>query len=247
MKLLVILFVLLLSSCSAQQDEAVFATLSGSTPASENEPKAANGTELTVKNGHKNGHKKSAKKPTDDVAKNIAEQMFNVSALFVVPKQLNVDELSSATLTIDPTKTIADIIESETESTHVKKQDIEITRIAIAQLIVSPTVGLIVRETQTAKQVIRPDAATTWEWELVPLEAGEYKLIATVEAVVHVGIESAPMKQLKFNDTVTITVTKQQIVERWIHTHIDPILGWFWTVLIVPVFLYIRKKFFSKK
>lgn len=228
---------LFLASCAAKEEAA---------PVLTSAPPVFEPQKIVVLPAPAAGDSNPRQRSYAEEAKAIANQLQNASALFTVQKELNISEIGSAHLIIDPTHSASTITKDETVDEHVKKQDIKISQTAIAKLTVTPD-GLVARETQNALQTINPAGPTEWVWELAPVTEGTYTLDVTLEAVVQVNNSFAPMKQLQFHDKVNIQITKRQVIERWAHNHIDPILNWIWTVLLVPAFLFLTKKFFKKR
>ena len=90
----------------------------------------------------------------------------------------------------------------------------------------------------TERQFIEIDEHTTWNFYVTPQKSGESELVLNVSI-----IKDGDLKQKSYNDRVLIKTKATLEIKLWLQKYWQ----WGFGVFIIPIFGYVRKKYFIKK
>lgn len=89
------------------------------------------------------------------------------------------------------------------------------------------------------RQAISTTSNTEWLWNLTPKRTGQHQVYLTITAFVYVDESNFIERHIKtFQKVVVIEVTPEQVIRAWLAQHWQ----WLWTALLLPIYLFIRKK-----
>lgn len=179
---------------------------------------------------------------TQDKIEGFFVQLYNTAIAFTVPEKVNIAESFEVRALIDPTKTESELVRIICSQDPCENQTFSDT-ILVSRVVVSELKGkgFNVKAITPEKQPISFTEPTEWIWQVEPTEVGIRKLFLTVNAIVEVDGEKETRQLRTFKKPITIEITTAQIVNNWFKDNWQ----WFWSALIVPIFVYFwsqRKK-----
>lgn len=90
------------------------------------------------------------------------------------------------------------------------------------------------------RQAISTTSNTEWLWNLTPKSVGEHQVYLTITAFVYVDESNFIERHIRtFQKVVVIEVTPEQVIKAWFGKYWQ----WLWSALLLPIFLYFRKKY----
>ena len=92
-------------------------------------------------------------------------------------------------------------------------------------------------------QAISFEEITDWKWEITPIKPGEQTLYLTISAILFVNGERTPRKIESYRKKIYIKVTFIQKLGFFIKDKWD----WLWGVILVPLIIWIWRKWKGKK
>lgn len=92
-------------------------------------------------------------------------------------------------------------------------------------------------------QAISFEEITDWKWEITPIKRGEQTLYLTISAILFVNGERTPRKIESYREKIYIKVTFMQLLSFFIKDK----WNWLWSVILVPLIIWIWRKWKSKK
>jgi hypothetical protein len=173
----------------------------------------------------------------DDLKAFIARMQTAAGVLRAEPDEAEVGKEIHVTLTISPTSSESDLLSRETTEGAVT--DVGTARIAArmrAQLIVPE--GATVAVIGSEERAVHDTDDTVWQWTVTPTRSGELPLRARLTAPVVIDGKETPYDVNTFEARVTVFVTPTGRARDFIAQHWQ----WLWTALVVPAFLWWRKR-----
>jgi hypothetical protein len=175
--------------------------------------------------------------PFDPLKAFIARMQAAAGVLHAAPDRVEVGQQVDVTLTISPTSTEADLRErTRAEGAAV---DVGTARIAPrmrAQLIVPE--GATSAVVGSEERAVHDTDDTVWRWTVTPTRTGDLPLRAVLIAPVILDGKETPYDVRTFEARVTVFVTPTTRVRDFVAANWQ----WLWTALVVPVFLWWRKR-----
>ena len=104
--------------------------------------------------------------------------------------------------------------------------------------LLDPTGNFFKIVSDTERQFIEIDEHTTWNFYVTPLKSGMSELILNVSI-----IKDGNLKQKTYNDVVIVKTKPVLEIKLWLQKYWQ----WAFGIFIIPLFAYIKKKFFTKK
>ena len=157
--------------------------------------------------------------------------------LRAAPDRAEVGQQVDVTLTISPASTEADLLgRTPAEGAAV---DVGTARIAPrmrAQLIVPE--GATVAVVGSEERAVHDTDDTVWRWSVIPTRTGDLPLRAVLIAPVILDGKETPYDVRTFEARVSVFVTPTTRVRDFVAANWQ----WLWTALVVPVFLWWRKR-----
>ena len=180
--------------------------------------------------------------PFDPLKAFIARMQAAAGALRAAPDRVEVGQQVDVTLTISPTSTEADLL-GRTPAAGAAV-DVAAARIAPrmrAQLIVPE--GATVAVVGSEERAVHDTDDTVWRWTVIPTRTGDLPLRAVLIAPVILDGKETPYDVRTFEARVSVFVTPTTRVRDFVAANWQ----WLWTALVVPVFLWWRKRRTTEK
>ena len=175
--------------------------------------------------------------PFDPLKAFIARMQAAAGVLRAAPDRAEVGQQVDVTLTISPASTEADLLgRTPAEGAAV---DVGTARIAArmrAQLIVPE--GATVAVVGSEERAVHDTDDTVWRWTVIPTRTGDLPLRAVLIAPVILDGKETPYDVRTFEARVSVFVTPTTRVRDFVAANWQ----WLWTALVVPVFLWWRKR-----
>lgn len=185
--------------------------------------------------------------PTIEEATNqVTSQLFDTSTGIVSKTQANINETIILSLVIDPTRDKVELkqsLESENPNQYIVTGETKISSRAWPVLIAP---DFIVEPVVAAEQAVTQDSATTWTWQLKPKAGGNFNVIVELYAIVYVGDTQTKKKYKTLTQSISITVPPEPWYQK-LWNWLDGKWEWFWSGILIPVVLFLWRKFFKKK
>lgn len=180
---------------------------------------------------------RSEPSPFDPLKAFIARMQAAAGVLRAAPDRAEVGQAVDVTLTISPTSTEADLRgRAPADGAAV---DVGTARIAPrmrAQLVVPE--GATVAVVGSEERAVHDTDDTVWQWTVTPTRTGDLPLRAVLIAPVILDGKETPYDVRTFEARVTVFVTPTTRVRDFVAANWQ----WLWTALVVPVFLWWRKR-----
>lgn len=169
----------------------------------------------------------------------LSQRLMNAGMAFSVTNKANIDEKIQAQLLIDPNQNAEQLSTQLSVKGITIKQPIKITEVVKAT-ITAPS--FVVTEITDESQILADVGPTDWRWELKPTKAGTHEVKLTVSAIVNKENKDRPYTLKTFERTVTVEITKEQIVIDWFKENYK----WVITSLLIPLIGFIFKEKIKK-
>lgn len=174
-----------------------------------------------------------------DVFKN---KLFSANLAFVVRDKANIADSVKAQLLIDTKKDLEVLSKELTVAGNVTTKQISVSRIVKATLVAD---NFDITNITENEQILTDNSSTEWLWTLKPKTAGKHEVNLSVTAIIKYEGKETKHHLKTFDKTITIEVTKEQLIIGWIKENYK----WLITTLLLPlvVFLFKEKILKSKK
>jgi hypothetical protein len=162
-------------------------------------------------------------------------QMGNL--VFNAPDTMKFGEKRGIQLLLSPKLTVAELTTMIEESGELRQRRIRISRVMEASLSGS---GFKIDPITAALQVVNPQGATEWRWEVTALETGMHKLYLTMNAILEVDGRELPHTIQTLHEVILVQVAWDQRVSAFVAEN----WKWLWTTIMVPLigWLWERRK-----
>lgn len=175
--------------------------------------------------------------PFDPLKAFIARMQAAAGVLRAAPDRVEVGQQVDVTLTISPTSSEADLRErTPAEGAAVDVGTAKIAARMRAQLIVPE--GATVAVVGSEERAVHDTDDTAWRWTVIPTRTGDLPLKAVLIAPVILDGKETPYDVRTFEARVSVFVTPTTRVRDFVSANWQ----WLWTALVVPVFLWWRKR-----
>jgi len=175
--------------------------------------------------------------PFDPLKAFIAQMQAAAGILRAAPDRAEVGQQVDVTLTISPTSTEADLRErTRAEGAAVDVGPAKIAPRMRAQLIVPE--GATSSVVGSEERAVHDTEDTVWQWTVTPTRTGDLPLRAVLIAPVILDGKETPYDVRTFEARVSVFVTPTTRVRDFVAANWQ----WLWTALVVPVFLWWRKR-----
>jgi hypothetical protein len=146
---------------------------------------------------------------------------------YTVPNDMNVDEVATVTLIVNPSKTIEEITR-EIGGDSVTGEML-VSRILTAEISSS---DFDITKLTPARQAVDDDQNTEWKWNIKPRGPGASRQFTiSVSALVYVYGEKTERFIDTYHGRVNVHITPKQQANQWISQHWQ----WAWGALLVPL------------
>jgi hypothetical protein len=166
------------------------------------------------------------------------ESLAQANIAFNVPPSLNLNDTAQIQLLLSMEQSIEDLKNSITQLGEKFGDQIRVSSQMEARLTgqnfkITP----ITPEVQAIASMER----TEWRWEVSPTIEGSHQLHLTVTALLSVEGRDRPKAIRTFDKTIDVTGTATQRISKFIQGNWQ----WLWTVVLVPIFIWLRKKWWA--
>jgi hypothetical protein len=166
-------------------------------------------------------------KPTKTSADEVLNQLTLASVAFVIPDRATLGDRLKAELLIDFTEAAKDLERKLSLEGTTASGEILVSKIVTAKIF-APEFSVI--NITPEKQALSKLSNTKWNWELVPLKAGNHEVTLSISAHVKVDGTSAERYIGTYNKRIAIKVTPTQVMGSWFNRNWQ----WLASTLIVP-------------
>lgn len=179
---------------------------------------------------------------SENIPKDNLEQLVKGKIAYDIPDTMRLEQDYRAIVSITQAQSDSILLEG------LNSTDFEIERITISSRVkaslVDPTnINFDINPLSSEEQLVDDSTNTTWRWNIRPRKSGNNVLMLKVSIKVKNRIGETPKDILVFD--------KPFFVESSITTEAKNIFGdywqWFTTVLIIPIFLWLRNIYITRK
>lgn len=169
-----------------------------------------------------------------------SKKLFSANLAFSVPEKANIVDDLKAQLIIDTRKNSELIRKQITQPNVITIEPVQVSRLVKAT-VSAP--DFEVTNVTDSEQLILDDAATEWQWILVPKRPGKHSINIVVTAIITYEGKEKPYHLKTFDKTVTIEITPKQFILGWFESN------WKWIIssLLIPLVGIFFKDIFKKK
>ena len=164
----------------------------------------------------------------------ISMQLKDATMAFDIPHFANVKNIVNAQLTIDPIKTVDELISSSSPTASVNQ--IQISKIVEVKLL-APDFKIIA--TSPDRQAMSEWEPTVWNWELSDAAPGKHEVHLSINAIVTIDGDRAERSLKTFEKTVVVEITPAQQLAGIVKQYWQ----WIWTTLLLPAGMWLWKRF----
>ena len=162
------------------------------------------------------------------------------SIAFNTPEEIQWNNTAVIELLLSPSFSVDELKDKIQEAGEREGAEI---RVADQMSAVLESSGFKIIELTKEIQAISFEEITDWKWEITPSKPGEQTLYLTISAILFVNGERTPRKIESFKKEIYIKVTFIQklgffIKDKW---------EWLWGVILIPLIIWIWKKWKNKK
>lgn len=158
-------------------------------------------------------------------------QMGNL--VFNAPDTMKYGESQGIQLLLSPKLTVVELETMVEEAGVLRQRRVRISRVMEANLSGN---GFKIDPVTAALQIVNPEGATEWRWEVTALEAGTRRLYLTLNAILEVDGRERPHVIQTLHEVIQVQITWEQRVSgfvaenwKWLWTTIFvPLIGWLW-------------------
>jgi flagellar basal body-associated protein FliL len=159
---------------------------------------------------------------------------------FNTPKEIQWNNTAVIELLLSPSFSVDELKDKIQEAGEREGAKI---RVADQMSAVLKSSGFEIKELTPKIQAISFEEITDWKWEITPIKRGEQTLYLTISAILFVNGERTPRKIESYREKIYIKVTFMQLLSFFIKDK----WNWLWSVILVPLIIWIWKKWKSKK
>ena len=171
----------------------------------------------------------------------VLESLELGSIAFNTPKEIQWNNTAVIELLLSPSFSVDELKDKIQEAGEREGAEIKIANQMGAVLKSS---GFEIIELHDDKiQAISFEEITDWKWQITPIKRGEQTLYLTISAILFVNGERTPRKIESYREKIYIKVTFMQLLSFFIKDK----WNWLWSVILVPLIIWIWKKWKSKK
>lgn len=174
----------------------------------------------------------------------LSQLVNNASLAFSLPEAANIDQDINAQLIVAIDEAVEKVAKELTVKGTVTTANFKTSRVVTARLVAP---DFMVTAVEDEEQVILENRPAVWNWILTPKSAGKYDIMLTVNAKVEVNGKEKTSHIKTFEKKLTIEITHEQIVKRWVKNKWETFANWIWTVLLVPGFFWLKNKWQKRK
>lgn len=164
----------------------------------------------------------------------IAAQLKDATMVFDIPQFNNVRDSIRTQLTIDPTKTVDELLASAPSTSTVSA--VQVSKVLEVKLV-APDFKIIAATPD--RQAVSEWEPTVWKWELSGATPGKHDVHLSINAIVTIDGDRAERSVRTFEKTITIEITPAQQLSDLIKQYWQ----WIWTTLLLPAGMWIWKRF----
>ena len=166
----------------------------------------------------------------------ILDQLSLATIALAVPDKANIKTKIQAQLLMSMFLDEATLREDLTTEGSTFSSGVLVSRVVHAKLTAP---DFEVEAITPERQAISTTSNTEWLWNLTPKRTGEHQVYLTITAFVYVDESNFIERHIRtFQKVVVIEVTPEQVIKSWFAKYWQ----WLWSALLLPVFLYFRKR-----
>lgn len=193
---------------------------------------------LVPKEGEEEGEKEEY--PSLENVDKALKSLVLGNIAFNAPKEIQWNDTAVIELLLSPSFSVDELKDKIQEAGEREGAKI---RVADQMSAVLKSSGFEIKELTPKIQAISFEEITDWKWEITPIKRGEQTLYLTISAILFVNGERTPRKIESYREKIYIKVTFMQLLSFFIKDK----WNWLWSVILVPLIIWIWKKWKSKK
>lgn len=182
--------------------------------------------------------------PLAEVDRAMRESLTKGSVAFNTPEEMQLGKAETVQLLLSPSDSGAELQQQITEAGKTEAAEIRVSNRMQARLT-GP--GFQIEAISPEEQAISSTDTTEWKWDVTPTKTGEnQELHLTLTALIDVEGQETPRQIRTFDRTIDVPVTWGQrfgVIGTFITTNWQ----WFWTVILVPIALWLYRKYRKQK
>jgi Carboxypeptidase regulatory-like domain len=175
--------------------------------------------------------------PFDPIKTFVSQMQSAAGLLKAEPNRIELGQRVDVSLTISPSSSATELLQRlQTPDSVVDAREAKIAPRMRAQLIVPA--GTAVAAVGSEERAVSNAEDTIWRWVVTPGDEGELPISARLSAPVVIDGKEAPYDVRTFEASVTVVVRPVTRIRDFVANHWQ----WLWTAIIVPVFIWWRRR-----
>lgn len=172
-----------------------------------------------------------------EVVDEVLRELSWVSIIFNPPKTMRYKNPVKVELLLSARKTVGEL-QKELD----RQEDIHSARVKASNLMrarLTGSNGMQILALSSEEQAISGESTTRWEWEVLPVEAGNKMLHLTLSAIITVVGDKMPRDIVTFDRSITVEISFGQSVGGFVSENWQ----WLWAAVFLPVATYVWNRF----